>query len=73
MKLSLGIIFVAAVVAQQMVQVTEEDLAQALTSKFDIPMSQANYTDARGGVHPLWTKPFFEREYQTFDDVFTDS
>ena len=39
-------------------------------SKYDIPKHEANYTDARGVSHPLWAKPFFEKEYKTFDQAF---
>ena len=39
-------------------------------SVYDIPKSEANYTDSRNVSHPLWAKPFFEREYKTFDEAF---
>ena len=28
-------------------------------SPFDIPRSEANYTDSHNVTHPLWAKPFF--------------
>jgi hypothetical protein len=37
---------------------------------YDVPESVANYTDGRGVSHPLWAKPFFDREYNTFDEVY---
>ena len=39
-------------------------------SIYDIPESVANYTDNRNVTHPLWAKPFFDREYKTFDEVW---
>ena len=40
------------------------------SSKYDIPQSVANYTDNRNVTHPLWAKPFFDKEYKSFDDVW---
>ena len=39
-------------------------------SKYDIPESVQNYTDARNVTHPIWAKPFFDREYHTFDEIW---
>ena len=39
-------------------------------SKFDVPVSKANYTDAHNNTHPLWAKPFFDKEYTSFDQIY---
>ena len=39
-------------------------------SKYDIPESVQNYTDARNVTHPIWAKPFFDREYHTFNEIW---
>ena len=39
-------------------------------SKFDVPRSKANFTDAHGVIHPQWAEPYFRQEFKTFDEVF---
>ena len=39
-------------------------------AKYDIPKSEANFTDSRNVVHPAWAEPFFAQEYSSFDEAF---
>ena len=39
-------------------------------TKFDIPISKSNYTDAHNNTHPRWAKPFFDKEYTSFDQIY---
>merc|ERR1712046_72159 len=53
---------------------TSEDLAtkkkKKYKSKFDIPISEQNYTDAHKKDHPIWAKNLFTKEYKSFDEIF---
>ena len=46
-----------------------DDLTEEYGRIYDIPKSVANYTDAHGNVHPIWSQPLFETEHTSFDQV----
>ena len=36
---------------------------------YKIPKNVANWTDAHGNSHPLWSTPFFKKEFKSFDQL----
>ena len=59
--------------AEELKEVKQNQTHKALKkykSKYDIPESVQNYTDARNVTHPIWAKPFFDREYHTFGEIW---
>ena len=48
-------------------------LREEYGSTYDIPKSSANYTDVYNNTHPIWSKPFFDHEHTTFNDVMSNN